>query len=168
MIVADESGQFLAGGLVNLRGPEMIVVDQLSQLATKFDWKKQLHKKRLKIAILPRRLAELTSIQQESFRENFNHLDTFGGFALLNLLEGKADAMIDPVKGQPWYEAVIWGMLAERLGLIVTDVLGQKINFSDILTASTAGLEVPRVQMMTSTNVGIHEELLQWYRAILN
>lgn len=44
--------------------------------------------------------------------------------------------MIDPMKGQPWYEAVLWGMLAREAGLTVVNGKGEYVNLPNTLLLS--------------------------------
>ena len=83
------------------------------------------------------------------------------------MLRGRIDVFLDPFKGQPWYEAVLWGWMAKECGLVVSDGKGGEIDFAQILReehqrflSGEKGEEVRRVTLVITTNKGLHQEIL--------
>jgi hypothetical protein len=68
--------------------------------------------------------------------------------------------MIDPLKGQPWYEAIMWGVIAEKAGLTVTDEAGNKIMFNEIITRAYTNPDQPRMKLVISAEPQIHQKII--------
>lgn len=112
----------------------------------------------LRIIALPRHIKNLFG--SELFgKTRFPHIPTFGGNGVLRLIQGEAEVMFDP--GQIWYEAVLWGAIAQSTGLIVTNFQGQSINFNQIIQNSKRERDYSqRIPIVISRNAQIHTQFL--------
>lgn len=176
ILIADRELDFYSAAVVSLVDNRILLLSRRSALFMHYDENNDLiapwmphpgnikKHSQLRIAILEKRIPEILANTHLSINvKEITFIKTFGGFGLLELVDGKIDAMIDPVKGQPWYEAVLWGWCAERLGLVVTDPKGNHIDFLKILNfaKSTDGANVPRVPIVISRNHELHNQLIE-------
>lgn len=176
---ADRFGEFIAGTIASLVDDELVLIEDGRVMTMRFYETSRGSTRRstieplaraapefrsvenARIATLPRRMHELQRLPMFRDRE---YLPTFGGYGLLEMIRGNIDIMLDPFKGQPWYEAVHWGPMAERAGLVVSDPLGMGIDFSNILSRAMHAEEVGRVKMVISAHPLLHEQVLQGLR----
>lgn len=128
--------------------------------------REQLNINNARIATLGRRINLLKDTELFKKR-SCPDLLTFGGYGLLCLMRGQVDVLLDPFKGQPWYEAVLWGWMAQEAGLVVSSEKGEPINFSQILeNAYQCHLwgkvkNLPRVKMVISRDYHLHHQVLE-------
>lgn len=89
-------------------------------------------------------------------------MDCDSGYAVLGLTRGTIDTVIDPIKGQPWYEFVIWHRAAQELGLPVTDPDGNTIDTAAIVRKAITDNpgEVLRIPFVMSRTPEIHQRVL--------
>ncbi len=87
----------------------------------------------IQIATLTRRMHALRNLPIFAEGNGAWTQDCASGYAVLSLLDHKVDTILDPTKGQPWYEYVIWGKAAELAGLTVTDPTGHPIDTAHIM-----------------------------------
>ena len=152
MLVTDTNGEFLAGAVSSLVDNTILLVEKDGAVLINFDMKRQKvttekitrsNKKSLadfRVATLGRRFTKSEQpLNKTQFSKNKQEpdLDSFGGYGLLSMIKnghyGYIDAMIDPLMGQPWYEAVIWGYIAREMGLSVIGKDGMEIDFGSII-----------------------------------
>ena len=114
--------------------------------------------------MLTRRLHDPYNPLPQYFRDHQPALDAFGGIGVLNILTGTLDAAIDPVKGQPPYEAYIWGVLAEKAGLVVRDAsTGKTIDWKKRIPAYSRGepWASKRIPIIIAKDIVTAKKLLQ-------
>lgn len=150
MIVLDENGQFIVGGIANLVDGTILIISgdrpyhlkfdhgsgKLEEIESRIDGLASGSKfQKISLAINDSRRAEFSGSRFASeVPYKFDYL-TFGGFGVLKLLENKVNIMSDMWKGQEWYEAYIWAMLALKTGLNVSlfDMKGKPVSITDVL-----------------------------------
>jgi len=145
----------------NGQKPLLFSYDEINnQLIPWRTWRKH-HDDFICVATLSKRIPELES-HTNIGRLPIEYTHTFGGFGLLEMVSGKIDAMIDPLVGQPWYEAILWGFMAEKLGFVVTDARGRKHNFREYLKRAYEqnGKNMPRIPLVITKYPHIHEIIL--------
>lgn len=180
MIVANSEGTPVAGVIASLNGEDILLVSSRGSEkpphVSHFSYDaqnnsltpKQIIEKsksaveRLRIATLQKRLKDPNDrrlAETHLFDSPNEHIPTFGGFGVLEILNGNLDAMVDPFKGQPWYEAVVWGAIAQMAGLKVTDASGNDLNYAQIIHKSREPVDndVLRVPIIISKDANIHE-----------
>lgn len=173
IMVANNNGSILAGGIASLVDNTVLIVER-RDLKARINFSdrenflqplplrvatERLEGTPLRVATLARRIEGLS--QTPLFQKKpYVELPTFGGYAVLALLHGTADALIDPVRGQPWHEACIWGPIAELAGLVVTDPQGKPIDFARIMQISRTSAVMNKVPLVISANRAIHREVL--------
>ena len=86
----------------------------------------------MRVATLTRRMYNLRSLPIFTQGGKWD-MDCTSGFAVLGLQEGAIDTIIDPIKGNPWYEVAIWASAAKALGYPVTDWDNNPIDISAIV-----------------------------------
>lgn len=174
--ITDQDGEFLSAAVTSLVDEELVLIEDnqlyhlsfneqalsggmpvLQRLPQTPRERRDLQKAR--IATLPRRMELLqgTPLFAGRFAPD---LPTFGGYALLAMIRGDIDIMLDPFKGQPWYEAVHWGNMAERAGFIVSHPDGARIDFPGILRTAIRGQDPGRVRMVITTHQELHDQVL--------
>lgn len=172
IVFADKDGNFLAGGISSLVDNEMVLIEENNVRLLSFDgdhnqllaiplpFRVERDITRARIATLTRRMKE-RMLETPLFKKRFfPDLPTFGGYGVLCMLRGQIDVLIDPFVGQPWYEACLWGNIAEKFGLIVTGQRGKKIDFPSILKSALLGKEMERVKIAISTHQALQNQLL--------
>lgn len=89
-------------------------------------------------------------------------MDCDSGYAVLGLLHGNVDTVIDHVKGNPWHEVVIWLRAAQELGYPVSDARGNPIDIPSIMRRVIHNHEGDtfRVPFVMSRTPKIHETVL--------
>lgn len=130
--IFDKDYNFLAGGIAGVSDETTVFIEGDRVDFVGFDGGKNSLKNplqvfapqvpdRLKIAALGRRFEDerMRKMVRELSPEGVIILPTFGGYGLLAMLRGEIDIMLDPFKGQPWYEAAQWVNLARKLGFTV-------------------------------------------------
>ncbi len=97
-------------------------------------------------------------------------MDCASGYAVLGLLEGKIDTVIDPVKGNPWYEVAIWGSVAQALDMPMTDVNGNPVDMAAIMRHVITKHEDDsyRIPFIISRTPAIHEKVLRLISPVLS
>ncbi len=115
----------------------------------------------IRIATMTRRMHALRDLPLFQ-KEGAWSMDTIGGYGLLAMNQGEIDAMIDPVKGNPWFEYLLWGPAAEKMGFTVTDPEGNPIDAKAIM--KTALEKNPdnsyRIPFVTSRTPEIQSRIL--------
>jgi len=177
--IANQHGEFVAGTIASLVDDEIVLIEDgevhlmcFDENATDFSKNSPLKKlavnppavrdiHRARIATLPRRMEQLRRFP--AFR-NLDYLPTFGGYGLLEMIRGDIDVMLDPLKGQPWYEAVHWGPMAEQAGMVVSYPDGNRIDFQSILLRAMQGEQVARVKIVISRDQHLHDQVLSSFQ----
>lgn len=116
----------------------------------------------LRVGSLIRRMYQLKNLPIFQNNEGVWTHNCVSGYAVLALAQGKLDTVIDPIKGQPWYEFAIWHRAAQELGLPVTDPNGNPIDTAAIMRKAIEknpndSLRVPFVMSRTPE---IHKRVL--------
>jgi len=90
-------------------------------------------------------------------------LDCDSGYAVLQLHKGTVDTVIDHVKGNPWYEIVIWIRTAQALGYPVTDMHGNSVDIAAVVRRAISHNESDtyRIPFVVSRTPEIHERVLK-------
>ncbi|OGY18489.1 MAG: hypothetical protein A2900_03490 [Candidatus Chisholmbacteria bacterium RIFCSPLOWO2_01_FULL_50_28] len=173
--IANQRGEFVAGTIASLVDDEICLIEDneahllsFYESSPEFAQRSPLQElvinpppfrdiEKARIATLPRRMDQLRRIP--AF-QNLDWLPTFGGYGLLGVIRGDIDVMLDPLKGQPWYEAVEWGSMAEKAGLIVSDAEGNSIDFQNIMLRAMHGEKLERVKIVISRDQHLHDQIL--------
>lgn len=167
-----EEGAFLAGGICSLVDNEMLLIEENNIRVLSFDErgnrllevsKPEISKRELdkaRIATLTRRMGEEMLATPLFAGRFFPDLPTFGGYGVLSMIRGQIEVMLDPFKGQPFYEACLWGVLAEKAGMVVTDLEGEKIDFPSVLKNARGG-KGERVKIIISSCKELHSQVLE-------
>lgn len=115
----------------------------------------------LRVATLLRRMYNLKDLPIFTQAGTWN-MNCTSGFAVLGMDKGKIDAIIDPVKGNPWYEVVIWGAAAQGLGYPMSDKDGNRIDISETVRKVIDKHEgdTYRIPFIISRTPKIHEQVL--------
>jgi hypothetical protein len=117
-------------------------------------------RERMVLATLGRHLPEIVPFSLFSKNPYSPDLSTFGGYGLLEVAVGRLTNMFD-YRGQIWYEAVMWGLMAQHLGLPVTDFDNHPIDWYQLLRDSKSpGHESDRQQIVISHNWAWHYRFL--------
>lgn len=89
-------------------------------------------------------------------------LDCDSGYAVLELHKGTIDTIIDHVRGNPWYEVVIWIRTAQAMGYAVTDAEGNPIDTGAVMRRVIKHNETDtyRVPFVVSRTPEIHKKVL--------
>lgn len=156
ILVADAKGKLLAAAVASLNDTPVLFLEKVSEknqiyFLSRIPGSKPVEISKIqitsgpanlpmRIAILDRRLDDqrLARLGQEFASGKLEKYSTFGGAGLLDLLQGKLDAMIDPYYGQPLREP--WGFIAQNIpNLIVTDLDNLEVNYQKYLLDSLLG-----------------------------
>lgn len=181
IVIAGPDDGFRAGAIASLVDTELALIEGGSAKILNFDSqkdelsgpllppRKQRDVKQARFAVLGRRMELLQTTKLFKERPCPNLL-TFGGYGLLCVLRGQEDGLLDPFKGQPWREAVLWGWMAQEAGLVVTDEKGRPIDFSQVLRRAHQRFmlgqeeELFRVKMVITTHQELHNQVLKGLR----
>jgi len=120
----------------------------------------------LRVATLTRRMHQMRKLELFTDHHAIWALDGSGGFSVLKLLEGNVDTILDPFRGCPWYEAVIWTQAAQQLGFSVSDRDGNPVDLSSAVRRMIARHENDtfRIPFVVSRTPAIHKKVLQLLR----
>lgn len=115
----------------------------------------------LKVATLMRRMYNLRDLPLFTQGATWN-MNCASGFAVLGIHQGIIDTIIDPVKGNPWYEVAIWGAAAQSLGYPMSDRNGNPIDISAAIRRVIQKHEgdTYRIPFIISRTPEIHERVL--------
>ncbi len=146
-VIADESGHIVAGAIGSYVDDRILITENDKSWRLLSDGNLLVSDKpkpyrppgeRLRYAMLPKS-TQSRFLDGTGFAHN--HLwkeRTFGGWAILELLSGKLDLIIDPY-GQKAPEACYWGYNGQAAGLTATDLLGQPYDFDKIFPLIRTG-----------------------------
>jgi len=179
--IADTNNRFLAGAVASLVDNDLVLIENGSAKILEFDEqnfelsgrllasREQRSIDQARFATLGRRMRLLR--ETELFEDrSCPDLLILGGYGLLCVLRGQIDVMLDPFKGQPWREAILWGWMAQESGLVVTDEKGEPIDFSQVLRDAHQRFvhrqedELSRIKMVISTHQELHDQVLERLR----
>lgn len=126
--IFDKNGAMIAAGLASLVDDGIILVEHTdhdhiyTNATTPIVSHSEEDKRPIRVATLTRRMYGLRNLPIFAQKDTADWvLDCTSGFAVLELLRGNIDTMLDPIKGNPWYEISIWGTIAQKLGMQVSD-----------------------------------------------
>lgn len=171
IIIADKNFRLLAGAVASLVDPRVALFEKgrvkiwnfdhqsLTCIKHKLTQEKKDKPPFLRLATLPRRMEKLSATRLFQTIGGPS-LMSVGGYGLLEMLDGKIDAMVDSLKGQKWEEACIWQNLLQFIGMPVTYPDGTKIDFPVILRQAFTDNIAPRTKVIASTNASIHQQVL--------
>lgn len=171
IIIADKNFRLLAGAVASLVDSRVALFENGKVRMWDFDHEsltlkehqpKQERKDKppfLRLATLPRRMEKLSGTRLFQTIGG-SSLMTIGGYGLLEMLDGKVDAMVDPLKGQKWEEVCIWQNLLQFIGMPVTYPDGTKIDFPVILRQAFFENKAPRTKVIASANASFHQQVL--------
>lgn len=168
--IYDKAGKLMSAGIMSLVDDGFIFVEKqgdtynvfpdtlrAKQTETPYDPKLPI-----RVSTLTRRMHALKDAPL--FKDNHAEwqMDCTSGYAILQLIQGNLDAVVDPFKGNPWYENVIWYALAQTIGYPVTDKNGKPLDFAAIMQSITKqeisnGHRIPAV---VSRSPEIHARVL--------
>lgn len=120
----------------------------------------------LRVATLTRRMHQMRQLELFTDHHAIWALDCSGGFSILKLHDGQVDTILDPFKGSPWYEVVIWTQAAQQLGFTVSDKDGNPIDLSSAIRRMINRHEGDtfRIPFVISRNPAIHKQTLSLLR----
>lgn len=120
----------------------------------------------LRVATLTRRMHQIRQLPLFTDQRAIWSLDCVSGYSILKLLEGQVDTVLDPFKGNPWYETVIWVQAAQQLGFTVSDREGNPIDLSSAVRRMISRHEGDtfRIPFVVSRNPAIHKQVLSLLR----
>lgn len=127
IVIFDRDGNMKAVGLASVVDDGFIFIERGKENDHVFASPPQIENPQLSdtepihIATLTRRMYDLRSLPIFTSGIGERVLDSTSGFAVLSLHNGTVDTILDPVKGNPWYETIIWGTIADELGMPITD-----------------------------------------------
>lgn len=164
----DKEGNLLSVGIMSLVDDKYIFIDKRpdggfnvhSHNGTHTDTD-ETAERQLKYAAKTRRMYTLNDTQLVT-RKHARVLDCDSGYAVLALHHGDVDTVVDHVKGNPWYEVVIWIRAAQAMGYPVTDAEGRPIDMSAVMKRAinvTEG-DAFRVPYVVSRTPEIHQRVL--------
>lgn len=149
--IFDADKKFVAGGIASLsRGEkDVLLIDGGSVIRLEFDEnndelrnhpqvtlferaKDNISRLRTRIAYLDQRAHEIEESRLKKLVSRGRSWRGFGGWGILALHRGELDVMMDPIKGQKWYELLIWGPIAEA-SFWTTDQKGRWIDYESVL-----------------------------------
>lgn len=134
LAVYDRNGALLTMGIISLVDDTMMFVDRAKESPPARTARgNETVPNPIKLATLRRRMHAMQDLPLFTSGEAVLASESIGGHTILSMMQEHLDAMIDPFKGNPWYEYVLWGPAAEELGFVVTDVNGQPINRAEIV-----------------------------------
>lgn len=174
LAVYDENGNLLSAVAASLTSDELVFVEGDSVRMMKFDDRNlsiEILKTEMpsranhpRFAILKRRLEKYP---QE--RERVNKVggevkyETFGGWAVIQLLGGEIEVMMDIVKGQMFHEVMIWGGIAQAAGYVVRlKRNGKEFSFTEFMELSKNygfNENIDRVQIVICRNQDVADKL---------
>jgi len=95
-------------------------------------------------------------------KKNVWSMDCDSGYATLGLHNEKIDTAVDHIKGNPWYEVVIWLRAAQALDMTVSDKDGNPIDLSAVMRRVIKRHEgdTYRVPFVMSRTPEIHKRVL--------
>lgn len=120
----------------------------------------------LRAATLTRRMHQMRQLELFAGQHAIWAQDCTSGYSVLSLLNGSIDTVLDPFKGNPWYEVVIWIQAAQQLGLTVSDREGNPIDFSAAVRRMIERHDGDtfRIPFIVSRTPQIHEKTLRLLR----
>lgn len=164
--VYNKEGNLLTIGIMSLVDDKMMFFEHPNTLIHSSEQdpvqpKSEENSAPFRIATMTRRMHALRDLPLFQYGATWAQ-DSFGGYSLLSMGHGEIDVMLDPIKGNPWLEYVLWGPAAEKLGFIVTDPQGNPIDTQAIMrTAITSNLDAAhRIPFVVSRTPQIHTRVL--------
>jgi len=163
LAVYDRNGTLLTMGVMSLVDDAMMFIDHTRGSQPERPVRQaEAMPDPIRIATLTRRMYKMRDLPLFTSGEAVLAAESIGGYVVLSMMQEKIDAMIDPVKGNPWYEYIIWGPAAEALGFVVTDAEGKPIDRAEIVRR---GIEKNpgdnyRVPFVISRTPEIHKKIL--------
>lgn len=162
-----KSGELCSLGVVSLVDDGMIFIDTPDHVTayanTSFDrdGSEPAADRPIRVATLSRRMHALRNTPILKHTGAWI-MDSIGGYAVLSLLNNSIDTIIDPIKGNPWYEYVLWGPAAEAVGMTVTDPNGNPIDYTRIVRDVIAKNpdDAYRIPFVMSKTPEIHARVL--------
>jgi fructose-1,6-bisphosphatase/inositol monophosphatase family enzyme len=166
--IYDRQGELYAAGIMSLVDDGFVFVEQVNGKISVYpntgdtqDDHTESHEP-IRIGTLTRRMYALRNLPL------FQHdgmwtMDSTSGYAVLALHDNDLDTIIDPFKGNPWYEVAIWVRVAQALGYPVTDIKGNPIDISASMRRVIEKHEGDsyRIPFVISRTPEIHKKVLE-------
>ncbi len=148
-VIADESGHIVAGAIGSYVDNRILVTEKGEPWFFHYEPQQILVKElelpqklrvsdKLRYAMLPKSTRTKIMDGTGFIHDHTWQEETFGGWAVLELLNGNLDLIIDPY-GQKAPEACYWGYNGQALDLIATNLLGQQYDFDKIFPLIRTG-----------------------------
>lgn len=166
--IYDRQGNLKSAGIVSLVDDGFVFIENVNgtlsvypeQLSAQYNTAPVTDS--LRIGALNRRMHTLRSLPLFTEGHGQRSLDNSSGYATLALIQGRIDAITDPVKGSPWYENVIWLRVAQALGYPVTDKDNIPVDIAAIVRKMITNHEGDsfRNPFIVSRTPDIHQKVL--------
>lgn len=167
--IYDKAGTLLTAGIMSLVDDGFVFIEKQGDTYTVVP--KNSHAKHnnqpnnesLRASTLTRRMHALRDTPLFTDPNTDWKLKCTSGYAVLSLIQGNIDTIVDPFKGNPWYENVIWYAIAQTLGYSVTDKEGKPLNFAKTMQTVTRQ-EITnghRMPAIVSRTPEIHNRVLE-------
>lgn len=176
MITNLKLNRFLGGSIVSLVDDALITIepDNVRLFKLRESYNKAhpviippLQHDKMSLATLGR---HLTSVVPFPFNKNPYTPDllTFGGYGLIKVATGQISTMFDAT-GQVWYEADMWGLMAEKLGLQVSDFENRRYDWFKKLRESQQPefCEREHYPIVISYNERMHWQFLDTFLKVM-
>lgn len=165
----DREGTLLTAGIMSMVDDTFVFIEKTGDgysvypPALAAEKQKQTVSDPIRVATLTRRMHALRDTPLFANNHASWDIDCTSGYAVLSLLQGHIDAVVDPFKGNPWYENVIWYAIAQALGYLVTDKDGNTIDYSQIMRTVAKQLtgNGHRTPAIVSRTPEIHKRVLE-------
>lgn len=168
-VVCNERGEFMAGGIASLvdntilfiedgQNPKLLNVNEQRGTISEFLVPQKTIHEPLRYQTLPRRFETMPREFVEQYR--YPSLPTIGGWAVLQLVFGTQDFIID-LKGQPMKEGANWYNVAREYGFPVTYPDGKPIDLPPLVLAAVRKHDMnKRVPAVISRTAEIHRRVV--------
>lgn len=131
--IFDQEGNVLTVGITSLVDDGFVFIEKQGEKLHVFP---KIHQTRtdqytddhIRVATLKRRMHKIRQTPLITSEKGEWVMDCASGYSVLGLLHNKVDTVIDPFKGNPWYEVAIWVNAAQQLGFPVSDKDGNPID----------------------------------------
>lgn len=166
--IYDRQGNLKTVGMVSLVDDGFIFMEKINGAFHVYPKPTDEHDTHEKNANIPLRVAAKTRRMHTLkdspvMKDSVWAMDCDSGYAVLGIHQGKIDTIIDHVKGNPWYEVVIWPAAAQELGYPVTDATGKPLDYSAIMRRMIEKHEgdTYRIPFVISKTPEIHKTVLE-------
>ncbi len=165
--IYDKKGEIKTVGIMSLVDDDFLFIERVNNEYRVFPPVPEQQKyaqgdhEPLRIAAKTRRMYTLKDLPLMT-QGNLWSMDCDSGYAVLGVHRGTIDTIVDHVKGNPWYEVVIWIRAAQILGYTVSDPNGNPIDISHVIRRVIRKHEGDnyRIPFIVSRTPEIHAKVL--------